>query len=675
MKELFKVKLLAAAVFASSALVMTGCNLLDDDDDVTDTQTVNLLTATTNIIGSGACINGGVEFSAGLDTNENGTLDTDEITDSVQICDDAIVDSGSGDIFTIDELAIGDERCSLGGFIVRAENNDKVIETKTVCNDNGAGNDDLISSVSANPSAPGINEPFTLTLALARQPAIDESFSISWRNTSTDETLANTTETFTQTAPATTGDIVFEVTVISDSGVEEQNRITVSVQEPNNTSFDSVSTQTRQVSVPSEFEQPASQPQGDFDGALFFAGQSDSLQIAAFSARTKAAANAIRAQSLSDRAVASFVAERPPLSAGSDARSVLENFANTISSFDGFSLSNISTGQIRGGEVFLGIYQLNTSTLKTPTEVNNDIVQLIGINQQGGQITSLPAPLTNETPSSDYRLYMTVLYLDQQTADQADDKVAVLSSLVRESELSSWENPITRFTSGRNVKVQGRTQTSGSSEFSVNSESQLADFLFVVDNSGSMSDDQQALADAADAFINVIQSSGLNLLIGTINTGRTIELADTNQDGAFTSDLTEFKEDVINQGTSGSITETGIYNAEQALQSIALGDATDGQVTIEGYPRTGAALSIVILSDERSQYTSRSGGVEFNPQNNLFIDRGYTVYTLVDARDNTTSQYDDLAAASGGSFADIDNSANFGPLMEEISKNAGGGNQ
>lgn len=664
-------KRFVTGTLAISTLLIAGCDFFSNDND--DKQEINLLTATSNVIDSGACVNGGTEFSAGLDTNENGSLDTDEISDSVQICGDTIVDSGNGHIYNIDELAFGDQRCSTGGFIIRAENNNKVVETATVCNSSADGTDDLINSVSANPASPAINDPFTLTVALARQPVENEIFSISWKNLTTDEVLNETTETINGNASATEGDITFEVTVTSDQGVEEKNQITISVLTSNTTSYDSVSTQSKQVSVPAEFEQPNAQPQGNFDGAMFFAGDNATAQSASTIKSSQARVNAIRAQALTQRAVASFVAERPTLSAGSDARSVLENFANVISSSQGFSLSNISTGQIGNGQVFLGIYRLESDVLKTPTEINNDLVQLIGINQQGGQITNLPSALVNEMADLNYRLYMTVVYLDQQTSDLSDDKVVVLSSLVRENELSAWENSITRFTSGRNVNAQGSIQTPGSSDFSVNASSQKADFLFVVDNSGSMSDNQQALADAADAFISVIESSGLDLNIGTINTGRSIELADTNQDGAFTSDLTEFKADVINQGTYGSATETGIYNSEQALLSVALGDSEDGVVTTEGHPREGAVLSVVILSDEQSQYTQRSSlGVEFDPQNNLFLDRHYTVYALVEGSDNNDSQYDDLAAATGGSFADIDNSDNFIPLMEEISKNAGG---
>ena len=83
-------------------------------------------------------------------------------------------------------------------------------------------------------------------------------------------------------------------------------------------------------------------------------------------------------------------------------------------------------------------------------------------------------------------------------------------------------------------------------------------------------------------------------------------------------------------------------------------------------------LSVIILSDEKSQYTSRSGYITFDPSNNLFIDRGYTVYSIINTYINSSSQYDDLAINTNGLIADISNTSNYSTIMNTIAQKASG---
>jgi len=145
--------------------------------------------------------------------------------------------------------------------------------------------------------------------------------------------------------------------------------------------------------------------------------------------------------------------------------------------------------------------------------------------------------------------------------------------------------------------------------------------------------------------------------------------------GEFTDDLTTFQVNIL-AGTGGSGTETGIWFAERALQSIAEGDIENGTVTVSGIPRVVedqpiASLSVIILSDEPSQY-NRVSRVGFDPNDNLFIDRDYKVYSIVDPAHASLSQYDDLATVSGGSTASILDPSAFPAIMELIADNATG---
>ncbi len=195
-----------------------------------------------------------------------------------------------------------------------------------------------------------------------------------------------------------------------------------------------------------------------------------------------------------------------------------------------------------------------------------------------------------------------------------------------------------------------------------------------------MSEEQTAIATAASNFTAEMSTSGLAYRSAIITTGYNAE----QLSGAANSILRDvgiienndtLLEQKLVAGTSGSATETGIWNAERVLQSTAEGDATDGTVTTLGMPQNGATLSVIILSDEPSQYTSRSGGIVFDPLSNMFIDRNITVYSIVDA-DNSkgyggAGQYDDLSTATGGITADIDQS-DFADIMRKIAQDAGG---
>ncbi len=239
----------------------------------------------------------------------------------------------------------------------------------------------------------------------------------------------------------------------------------------------------------------------------------------------------------------------------------------------------------------------------------------------------------------------------------------VLSLTVMPSELGkTYASIVNQITDTGNILSKGTTLKRITDEFSGQAGGGNADFLFVVDNSGSMGSEQQALSDAANAFIAAMDSSGLDYQAGVITTDNS-----TLRGTGFTADATQFKIDVI-PGTSGSGLESGIYFSEIALQSMAEGDTTDGSVTLAGYPRNDSRLSVIYLSDEPNSY--RVGN--FNPASNLFLSRGYTVYAIINENSRLRGQYDDLADNTNGFTADIDNTTLFPEIMNNIAQAAGG---
>jgi hypothetical protein len=260
----------------------------------------------------------------------------------------------------------------------------------------------------------------------------------------------------------------------------------------------------------------------------------------------------------------------------------------------------------------------------------------------------------------------------------------VIVSLVPEDNYNTYAAVLTALGDGTNVLPTGSVVADQSDSFTAAAGGGSADFLFVIDNSGSMSNEQTAVSQAAANFITEIQNSGLDFRIGVITTDSAVLSTMTSTDNVcaacaspepFTNNVTEFSNRVV-QGINGSSTETAIYWSERALltsnDTTSYGLSADGSATTAGFPRVGSSMSVVYLSDERDQYTSKSTGVAFDVNNNLFVSKGYPVYAIVDPADASTSQYDELAATTGGLTSDINDTSTFPAIMQQIVFKAGG---
>lgn len=129
------------------------------------------------------------------------------------------------------------------------------------------------------------------------------------------------------------------------------------------------------------------------------------------------------------------------------------------------------------------------------------------------------------------------------------------------------------------------------------SERPTVDILFVVDNSGSMQQEQQNLATNFGQFIQFTTSLDIDYHIGVITT-------DTSENGAFvapfiansgpatTPDPTTAFVQAVNVGTSGSATEKGLETAVLALSEPAI------STTNAGFLRDHALLSVIYVTDE-----------------------------------------------------------------------------
>lgn len=218
----------------------------------------------------------------------------------------------------------------------------------------------------------------------------------------------------------------------------------------------------------------------------------------------------------------------------------------------------------------------------------------------------------------------------------------------------------------------------------VDKEQKYANFLFVIDDSGSMTNYQKAISQTAKEFALAIKNVGMKFRVAIITTSEKDEaFALLDIEGVIENDIRAFQR-LLKVGTNGSGTETAIYNIEQALKSKKYGDKDDGILTELEMPKINEKLSIIILSDEPSSYESRAGK-EFDIENNLIVNRDYRVYLIgyrEQKRDysyyyrnkkqpfkhskNAYGLYGQLAKKTGGLVEDIINIYSYDSIMNSI---------
>ncbi|MCF6331436.1 MAG: hypothetical protein L3I99_07835 [Sulfurimonas sp.] len=328
-------------------------------------------------------------------------------------------------------------------------------------------------------------------------------------------------------------------------------------------------------------------------------------------------------------------------------------------------------------EFTVGDYSFSTATATTTIALSNKMMNTLA------SATEI-LPVGSAITATEFRMFVTVTNFNQELYYTVSISPKEDSIFQKNFALMTALSSGTNYTSIIERLVQDTNNFSGLSD-----SSNQADFLFMVDDSGSMGSKQAALTAAGNDFKDAISLAGLNFNIAILTTSAGadgIPCTDGCYDrilqdvGIIDNNISLFNDQINLIGTSGSPVETGIYNSEQALKDGGL-----LKTAPFSFPRENTQLSIVILSDEVSQYDSRAG-TSFNPKKNIFVDNNILVNSIVDTGlcgdssfyidgGDTNGQYDDLSIATGGLVGNICNGGdnpNYSAVMQNIAFQATG---
>jgi hypothetical protein len=310
------------------------------------------------------------------------------------------------------------------------------------------------------------------------------------------------------------------------------------------------------------------------------------------------------------------------------------------------------------------------------------------VNTNNGSVSSLPIPQSSETPSTDFRAIVQVTYNQFGT-----ELIGV--GVTKSEEYAANQALISSFLNGSNVTVTGTTLVDKKDIFTATADPKV-DFVWVVDNSGSMTEEQASVINNSVKFFNILQGKHLDFRLGVIATGHTNSCAtDGNAYKLWGTGWTTlangsnaFKSNVSSVGINGCGAESGVHWSKVALEkkTVSPRDAT-------------TKLVFVLLSDEGDNFGYFNGSYSwwgawtpevFNTSSNIFTTNKYKWYSIIglnsstglpgtcasynssgvlvtsaDQGNNSDPTYFNLAKATGGSSSSIC-STDYSSILENI---------
>ncbi|MBW2699387.1 MAG: hypothetical protein JRF33_01100 [Deltaproteobacteria bacterium] len=267
--------------------------------------------------------------------------------------------------------------------------------------------------------------------------------------------------------------------------------------------------------------------------------------------------------------------------------SVDSTSSRTMTTFDGFPAS-------------LGDYTLSTSSSRTVAQLCNE---LAGTHARATLTGTLP--LQGASASSFKFLF--------ETAFRSGSQVLTVGSVATESSYSGTDAQAIRLNDIGNstalAKASDATNVRCDSFATVGINP--VDFIWVVDNSGSMDNEQTAVINAGNAMELELNNTTLDWRIGvtTTDSGDDGQLEGGNFVSAGEAGaITTFKNRISGVGIQGSGREYGLTMGLRAIErAIAGGCDPDVENPATNKLRCDATWIVVVLSDEEAESIERDG--------------------------------------------------------------------
>lgn len=179
-----------------------------------------------------------------------------------------------------------------------------------------------------------------------------------------------------------------------------------------------------------------------------------------------------------------------------------------------------------------------------------------------------------------------------------------------------------------------------------------ADIVFLMDNSGSMDDEQDAVEANVFDFVNNLEDSNVDYALGLTRYGSFENSGDPiiEDNGSLTSDTEYFKNDMWMRNRSSGGDEPGYYSITEAANSFNF--------------RPGSQRIFIIITDESPD----QGGASLNDALNELDEGDISLFALTET--SLFSEFEPLTEATGGQFFDIYSS--FSEILDFISTQVAG---
>ncbi|WP_318519699.1 VWA domain-containing protein [Photobacterium leiognathi] len=651
-------KILKLSALTLSIASLYGCNS-ESTDNVEKSSEKNhfaLIEKITLPEGNKICSVGGIQLIIGYDENNNNILDDNEKNTDKSICNDGSLNKSGEDetllnkaIVNIGMITKGDSQCELGGqeVIYGVDKNgnaalevDEIEDNIVLCAKGELTPPDAL--INALTTTNSITEPNSTITIEALVSNIPENSTFVWSdaegNILTPKDLTKP-ELLNVTVGENEGTEIYQLrlTHTDDNGKKSIQTKKISITISNlKSSVTSIALKEKQVFLPEGYQTQA--VSGDITGAVIYAKP----------ITKNAQARSITTPESTE--LVGFVSERKPLNQGKNTSDILSNTINSLNTSDitEYSKTVLSNGDITAS------YNIELDIAKKPTDLLSDIMKKIAVNKIGGNIDTL-IPAQSEIEKKQFQFDISISF------NESTETAVITATLVTKDKAELYSDLIASTTSDSITAPIGTTlKLHKDSYTALEQKAAKSDFLFVIDNSGSMSDEQDEISTLTTDFINTMNEAAVDFNVGVITTD-----SDNLRGNGFTNDQSQI-ENNLKPGIDGSATEKGIYFAEKALAP------TTGAVALAGYPRQGASLSVIIMSDEPSQYNSYPKPPKpFDPKSNLFVDNQYKVYAIVQPQHAKYSQYDDLANATLGKSLNINEINEYKTFVELIAQNSG----